>query len=966
MRYISMRINSNKSILPRNGTANISVSVDSDFLEDMQAQINEVNRKAIENATSIENMETQVNTGSITATGAISGASASLGGLNVTGNVSADSVNVSEMSSGEATIGELNATEADIATINSTSINGTTVTADTVNATRLNINALEIEGATIENIDGNSVTASTGDIDNINAETVETRTINVAEIVNAKTLTGETVTTNSIKVSTKVDTKGIEAENAAIQAGNIDDVKALSVTLNEDTSQFLPIENDVFIKISENTATSVSLKLKDGNDIVIMTALVFSNELENGNPSISVKYTNNNSVESIFIDDAGNVWIKLKSGVIGSLYYFTTGLNDSIPETHSQQNVPFDITKSKEYVVATNKSGIVVCESNKIYIDTPDLEVKGNTVFDGDVYIRGTTTISGSSAERAKFLGNSDYVTADNDGVLVSKGANIDGNITAQQIEAAGVNVTGDLNVTGSITGTLDGNAETATLADKAIKDEGGNNISDTYAQKAELETYCTLNTAQSISGKKSFTAEGNPEFLSLADTPKYSSKLVGIENNTLVPVMSVPDYDAIVTTRDEFISALTDMSIKSILVIGNVSISGDVSIPREKVIYGFTNTKTGIKASINLSYGSLTQGFPSGAINYLRLNNLSVSNGNIDFEYMTLNNTDMNNVRFKAITAMESSSILNSSTYCATEELPFVITQALNSNINIYVGRAKHATFGSMSNCSVTLNYSEVTSSATEAPEMYCKITETFNNCNLVINYAARGYYSNKVIEATEMAEVFNGCSIDVKFNYTTNSSARYPKVLFDIKAGNGFGNIKKLVHDTTLKLSLSNLLVSLVDSKFVIFDVTSCSEIGFYNNDFHINTSSHGNFDPTKVYLFDSTDSTQDSWKNWISGFTNSMLRFYNDYFTPSKHATMVNGANISLYDFRWNVVKMERDGFSTLFNNVYALNSTSDTPGLDSFSSNRKSGTKLTTQLSVAGSSANNYCNTKIYIS
>lgn len=615
-----MKISTTKKLEAIQNPSQTIAGVTNEALENIQQQITDVKGQVATAQSAVANLSTVITTKNVNASESVSGVTGSFDALSVSGTESVDTINAKTINADSGQITELNATKSTITNIEAASVNADSVAADSVQAGALNVDSLSIDAANIAAVEATSVNAGTGTIATLNSDSVNAGDITATGQATLQSVSAADVTAENLKVSTKVDSETVEATSVKSDNATINNIEAVSITLDDDTSSFITIDSDVFVKIAAGAGiTDAKLKLKNSDGAVIASVDISVNLIATGKPSITISYTHNSALESIYTDADGNIWLQLQSGITGSLFYFTSGTQNVIPETYSQSNTPFDTSTATEYSVATNDTGILNIDSTAITIDAPSTNVKGNTTFDGNVYINGITTIKGFASERAKYLGDSDNVTADDDGIISAKGAAIDGDVS----------VTGDFAVDGTITGNVTGNL--AGTADKATSDASGNSITATYATKANISNMMTIDTIQTVSARKTFST--SPRFSTLPGaSQKSASGIVGFDSNgdlvnALVPT-ALSQCDAVVNTVSELRTAMNNSAITTIAVMNGTwessFSSASFSANGKKVLIGF---------------GTVTFSLLSNATGYMRGSSTSpiyIYNININ---MTVNN---------------------------------------------------------------------------------------------------------------------------------------------------------------------------------------------------------------------------------------------------------------------------------------------------------------------------------------
>lgn len=394
----------------------------------------------------------------------------------------------------------------------------------------------------------------------IKEEEVETSVV-TTQTVSSQTVESQEVTSQNV-VSQDVTSQEVtnqDVENAVIEDAEIKALTSGGNTFNFNSDNSIAITEDSYIRIKPEINSEVRLILKTALNATILAAAVSVDVPAADKANVHLVYSNTEALSDIYFDVNGNLWLKLETGVRGTLYFMQGGINTVTPETDSVVNPAFDPTAEGTIHYESGTHGDIYITSKVIFNSEVQInkdvefkkgvEVGGNMHIEGNLDVDGNITIGGLSAERAQYLGNSDNVTADDDGNFSAKDGTFDGDVAAVNVHATNdlsvdgaasvggtLNVTddittagdiesdnlttsnnaniggdatingdasvdGDLDVdgtingdlTGDVTGNLTGNVtgdvtgDLTGTADKAISDKDGNDIKTTYATKSEI-----------------------------------------------------------------------------------------------------------------------------------------------------------------------------------------------------------------------------------------------------------------------------------------------------------------------------------------------------------------------------------------------------------------------------------------------------------------------------------------------
>ena len=717
----TLKPNEEKGLIPANYNDTLETAMQE--IGALRGEVNALDSK-------VDGLDTSVNTQSVNAQ--------SVSGQTITGNsVSANTLTGNEVNAGEVNTTTLNASgkasvkqlevnddikadSADIDDITSNTLKTGTLEAATLNVNDFNVNNLDVQDIDVDDVTANQLTATEAGIDDA---TITNADIQEAEIQEADIETldvTDTLNAKDVNVTGDLDVKNLTGKEIA--AGDF--------ISNSNSGNTIAVTEDCFIGIKPAISSEVRFILKDSNNTNLLTGSVAINEPETGKPTLRISYFHNNAVSDIYVDTDGNLWFKLEPGIRGTLYFSTFGMEKIIPETDSIVNPPFDTTTADHYVV-TEDSGLIVFSLANVIIDS-ELEVTKDTVFHGNVRVEGILSIAGLEAEYARYLGESEYVTADENGVIEAKGANIDGDVDATNIHASnGINadgdgsvggdfnvgkditaigdiagknlnlsddatiggnanitgdadVGGDLSVTGTINGDLSGNV-TGDLTGNVT----GNVTGDVDAEDVSTDTLETTGNT-SVGGDLSVT--------SLNDATKYKYLYEGYKDGNILmhdgadvracifTKRPLTTGTVFVSTENELISALTDSSVSRIAIIADITINEDITFNGSKQIYGTPKPNSGSKMTLRfkkLTGTSIIQFFD------LNLTNSSTSwSMECDFSSLYLENCGMSGVKYKQIYSAVDSDISGRVGYSSnylnpTSDYPMKIYLARNCNFS-------------------------------------------------------------------------------------------------------------------------------------------------------------------------------------------------------------------------------------------------------------------------------------------
>ena len=902
-------------------------------LDNMSNDIADVNNK-------VDGLDNQVTTENLQA------AQASLQEASVN-ELSAQSASVSELEAGNATAnkvisrGQIKGAQLEIdgtshlkddvtvdGKVTSESVRAGSVTtdhliADEMDVTDFTVDELNVtEKATIkeEEVETSVVTTQT-----VSSQTVESQEVTSQNVV-SQDVTSQEVTNQ-------------EVENSVIEDAEIKALTSGGNTFNFNSDNTITITEDSFICIRPEALSEVRLILKTAQNVTILAAAVSVDVTANGIANLHVIYTNRGAATDIYFDNNKKLWIKLDTGIRGTLYFMQGGINKITPETDSVVNPPFDPTaegvihysaETRGDIIITSKvtfNANVAVEGDALF--NKDVDVAGNMHVEGNVDVDGHITVGGLATERAQYLGNSDYVTADDDGNLEAKGGSFDGDVTATgEISSTGdmtaggdINAVGDVtgtngefsetvkaeggfegDLTGDVTGDVTGNADTAdkwkTARDIKIQDADGTHVGDAVSLDGSENKNLKLPAdikATSFTG--SFT---DPDAVNAASG--VSSKVAGFDaNGKLIPVNPLDrDYDAIPKDSAELKAALENSNVTSILLsVSGLTVSQNVTVNGNKQFY-----KIGY-FGLSLSYGvTLTA---AGNLYFFGIVITGNSNSLIDCQNIFLYDNSQLSVAYKRVYNCTDSQIA----VTTKTDYPCSVLSATNSNISINKDTADAVTdLGKFTDCTVSLSLSLKNSSATTVSGYYFNLTAIWKNNKVTVRWQTKNVKTGYIINAP-LNEMFVDCEFYVIFVQPASSASSntvfFPKAIFELCSQNATSGIFNRVHGCSFNVSVeydSPQRAITFDGHCYLFEVESCTPIGFYDNsvnlNFYHNASLHDNF---FVFGVAYTQVSGGNGADWISDIKNCFFRLVNTYNTalsyqPSFVSAVKDAADTSIW--------------------------------------------------------------------
>lgn len=479
-------------------------------VKDIEDQIDDIKDRLTPLENTVEGFENEVNTESVIADQVHSGhdytdALSVSGDADVQGTISAAKVTVAdiEVSNKVKTkdikvTGKIEASEAVFGELS----------AETIDIENFNVDELNAEEIVSENVDTTNLAA-----DNLTAENVT-----------LKDVTSETLETDSLTVNDKITGKDAElsgkleagsVESAEVKVSNeLDALKVISETMQTGRvfvapEQMFLIPENGWIHFHNVNAGRFILYLTDFTDIttnihslgnVKFSAVIdYVNNSERGAVKVLYVQPELKSFEAVYIADNGEIWFKRSPQYLNArrAVVFAESEKELVVDTFAENAQTFDVSEAKSITLRNfNNDDEIVKEKF----------LKGDYTIDGNVRITGFLTPGQVISERALFLGYSDYVTADSDGILSAKGAVIDGNLSV--VNDATIN--GDNTVVGNETigGTLSVTGNTDLDADLNV--DGETTLNDDVTVTGDVSVTGTLGITGDVTLGEDLSVSGN------------------------------------------------------------------------------------------------------------------------------------------------------------------------------------------------------------------------------------------------------------------------------------------------------------------------------------------------------------------------------------------------------------------------------------------------------------------------
>ena len=843
-------------------------------LDNMSDDISEVNQK-------VDGMENQVQTENLQATqGSIQSLSAN--------EISSQTASITELEAGSvnantiASRGKISGAELEISgksklkgdvtvegkvdakSVKTESLEAGTLTADKMNVTNFNVAKLEVsEKAKIKEEEVESSSVST--------QTVKTQT------VESQTVTGQDVVSQSV---TNQEVTNQEVKNAVIEDAEIKALTSGGNTFNFNSDNTVTITEDSFICIKPEALSEIRLILKTAQNETILAVAVSVDVTASGVANLHVIYTNRGAATDIYFDNNKKLWIKLDTGIRGTLYFMQGGINEITPETDSVVNPPFDPDAEGVIHYAAETHGNIVITSKVIFnanvavegnaVFNKDVDVAGNVHVEGNMDVDGNITIGGLASERAQYLGNSDYVTADDDGNLKAKNGSFDGDVTGTNIHATS-NLSAD-------------------------------SLNDATKYKYLYEDY------------------------------KNGNVLIHDGENVAACIFTKRPLNAntvFVSTENELISALTDSSVSYIAIITDITINEDVTFNGSKQIYGIP--KPNNESKVTLRFKKLTG---TSVIQFfdLTLANSSTSwSMECNFNSLYLYNCGMSGVKYKQISSAVDSEIsgrIISSNYLnPTSDYPMKVYLARNCTFSyLWVTDEYFWELGEVHECSFKEIIFRYAPASVETPtNVYLKISSysTIDNCDFKFKVYQNSNVANP-IEYLVLADissffpneyygkyhVFEKCNFSFSLTDVTNS--RPPLCLFKFRNSSSIKNLG-FAKDCNFLIS-GTKFYSYQQTVLAVFNFGINRDVGFENN--VVNFNSNGC--DACIFTTSEEQGTQ-VYSNWIGGIRNNKFIVPRSAGMGTEIVKMVTGSNFVIIGFTGNKIEYSAYNNFSCINNI-----------------------------------------------
>ena len=475
-------------------------------LKDVEDQIDDIKERLTPLENTVEGFGNEVNTDSVVAGQVHSGHDYTdklsvSGDADVQGTISAEKVTAADVEvsnkvktkdaqitnnltvEGTGTFAQLSAEKFDI---------------ETFNADELNAAEFSSDNADITNLASDNITADAADIKLINSEIIKSGNLEASEKVIAQdaelsgTLEANIAYLKNLRVSRKLNTLELIAET--MQSGRLFIAPEQMFLIPENGwIHFHNVNAGRFI-LYLTDFTDTTTNIHSLGNVKFSAVIDYVNNSEKGAVKVLYVQPELKSFEAVYVADDGEIWFKRSSQYLNArrAVVFTESEKELIVDTFAENAQTFDVSEAKSITLRNFNNDVEILKEKFL---------KGDYTIDGNVRITGYMTPGQVISERALFLGYSDYVTADSDGILSAKGAVIDGNIS----------------VNGELTVNADINAAASVHVDKDVSIKG-----DLYVQGV---TYQTEETNVSTTGDYIVTRDNN-------NTPLGSGEYSGLAVN--------------------------------------------------------------------------------------------------------------------------------------------------------------------------------------------------------------------------------------------------------------------------------------------------------------------------------------------------------------------------------------------------------------------------------------------------
>lgn len=452
-------------------------------LNDIETQISDINSRLTQTENTVEGLDTSVTTGTVNAAEVHSGHDYTTdlsvsNDANIQGELTADEITANKVTVSDTVntkdinvSGTITAENASFYTISVETFN-----TDTFNADELNAVEFSSDNADITNLSADSVTSDSATLKDITSQNITTNNVTVTDKITGKDaelsgdLSADEVNADNIKVTDTADVLKLIADT--MHTGRI--------FIAPEKMQLIP-ENG-WIHFHNVNAGRFIVYLTDYTDIttnihsmgnVLFSAVIdYTNNTNKGNVVMTYVQPQQKAFEKVYIAANGELWLKRSPEYLNArrCIVFAETEKELVVDTFVENAQTFDVTNAKS-VNLSSFDGSAEINSEK--------KLKGNYTIDGNVYITGYLTPGQTITERSLFLGYSDLITGDNNGVLSAYGATITDdvtiggtlNVTDNTTLGADLSVTGDTTLTGdlSVTGETTLNDDIAITGDVSV-----------------------------------------------------------------------------------------------------------------------------------------------------------------------------------------------------------------------------------------------------------------------------------------------------------------------------------------------------------------------------------------------------------------------------------------------------------------------------------------------------------------
>lgn len=778
-----MRFDNNQALQPKESESKAIAASSQKVLENFQNQINILGAQLTQLQATISGMGNTFSTEKLNASESVASPKGSFDELSAN-TLSVGEVNASRIVTDSEAVDDLHALQGRVENLEADNASLGNATASSLDVDDLEVDNLSISEAAIGELNSTTVNSRDVSAESVSSDSVEAGALNVTGETTVKDVSGDDFSVKNVTASDTVAAKALSALDAEIQNITAKDTKALTVLFDKNESDFIAITEDSYIKIDGKAGKKAILLLEDSEGVQLMSAAIVINEIVSGKLNAGVRITHKDAVSDVFVDEDGNLWIKLLQGVTGKLYYFLTGLDGTPPSTHDQENDPFDISNATDFPVETKNSFTIILDSDATLVKTHEM------VIDGNLEVTGFARLGDIVAERAMKLGRSDLVTADEDGnftaysvhsdstldvvgdttiggdvtvgetLSVTEDATVGGNcdITGNETVNGTLGVTGkatleddldvtkdtsiggDLSVTGdeTIGGTLDVTGK-ATLSDDL-------EVTKDVSVGGDLEVTGKITGGDGLEITGDASVSGDMTLPGVADSPVETTfaGILGLDNDGKVKKvsvstsLSVPFFDFNVGTESELVEALTSTGDKRILLLKNITISADITLGSGvKKIYGWTGD---CRNSSSIYDNPFIRGnYTITGTSDLWLYNCGTGFVKLDVPNVHVFGGYINMGSFKSLYAYDSYISPNSSQ--RSSSYPQTVKEIKNGGIYIVLDWENAVTVTKAEGTEIYISISAI--SGTSFSNACCNMT-SWKNCNITVNIKQKGQITN------------------------------------------------------------------------------------------------------------------------------------------------------------------------------------------------------------------------------